>query len=461
MRAVTLVVCVAMLAVACRGNDDSSAKSTTSTTGSSTAATTTGKAVDFGTLKNVCQPGDAHGATGSTGVGNDGVHVATFSDPGFSGRPGLNQELFDTAEVFTKWCNAAGGINGRKIILDERDAALTNLQAQIVRSCSEDFFMVGGGNVFDNNGIRDRLECMLPEIPGYIVTPEARSSDLFVLPAPSPPSTTQVGDYRWLGKKFPESTKHIGVLTGDINTTVKVAEDDKQFVQGLGWNVVYSDRYPVIGNVGWASYVQALKDKGVKGIIWVGEPENLAKFEQAMADAGFTVDWLRASPNHYDDSLIKIGGDALKNTYVWIGSDPFDDTSNPAMRQYLDLAAKYKPNGKSRTLLAAQSWSAWLLFAQAARECGNDLTRRCVYDNARKIHQWTGGGMFPASDPGNNRGASCYLLLRATPQGFKRVDTGANNGLFSCGPQNAYHVKGDPNVSTKLSDVGKTLNDLK
>jgi hypothetical protein len=69
--------------------------------------------------------------------------------------------------------------------------------------------------------------------------------------------------------------------------------------------------------------------------------------------------------------------------------------------------------------------------------------------------------MFPASDPGNNRGASCYLLLRATPQGFKRVDTGANNGLFSCGPQNAYHVKGDPNVSTKLSDVGKTLNDLK
>ena len=41
------------------------------------------------------------------GVTPTQIHVATFSDAGFVGRPGLNQEFFDTADVFSKWCNDA------------------------------------------------------------------------------------------------------------------------------------------------------------------------------------------------------------------------------------------------------------------------------------------------------------------------------------------------------------------
>ncbi|HEX5094615.1 MAG TPA: branched-chain amino acid ABC transporter substrate-binding protein, partial [Acidimicrobiia bacterium] len=69
----------------------------------------------FGDLGVICQPGDGATASSSTsdpGVTADSVQISTFSDPGFSGRLGLNQELFDTAEAFTKWCNEHGGING-------------------------------------------------------------------------------------------------------------------------------------------------------------------------------------------------------------------------------------------------------------------------------------------------------------------------------------------------------------
>ena len=366
----------------------------------------------------MCQPGTAKGSP-TQGVTADEIHVATFSDAGFTGRPGLNQELFDSGEVFTKWCNDAGGINGRKIVLDERDTALTNDEARMTESCDQDFASVGGGAVFDNNGVKTRLECMLPDIPGFLVTPEARGSDLQVQPLPNPPGALQFGDYRYLGKKFPDSTDHIGVLTGDLPTTVKVANDDREAVGTLGWKIVYSDQYPAAGTSTWTPYAQALKDKGVRGLIWVGEPEGSRSSSRRCSEIDYNVDWIRAPPNHNDQKLVDLAGPALKNTYVWTSFVPFDDKSSPALQQYLAAFAKYKPDAKTKAYLGLQSWSAWLLFAQAARDCGSDLTRTCLYNTAKKVHAWTGGGLararpIPAATPGAVASPSSKRRRRAS-----------------------------------------------
>ena len=53
---------------------------------------------DFGDLKGVCGPGDASGAT-AQGVTDDAIQVGTIADPGFIGRPGLNQEIFDLSLI--------------------------------------------------------------------------------------------------------------------------------------------------------------------------------------------------------------------------------------------------------------------------------------------------------------------------------------------------------------------------
>ena len=39
------------------------------------------------------------------------------------------------AKAFAKWCNAAGGINGRKIVIDKHDAKLFNGAQQILDAC--------------------------------------------------------------------------------------------------------------------------------------------------------------------------------------------------------------------------------------------------------------------------------------------------------------------------------------
>lgn len=464
-RALALLLSLGLIAAACSRSDSDGGSAEGSTT---TTAPTQAASADFGTLKDVCGPGEGGGAGGSgggsQGVTADSIQVGTFADPGFSGRPGLNQELFDSAEVFTKWCNDLGGINGRQIVLNLRDTALTNVQSQTVEACAQDFFVVGGGAVFDNIGIEDRLECMLPMIPGFMVTPEARDSDLFVHPQPSPPGAIQIGDYRWLGEKYPQATKKVGILTGDIQTTVKVAEDDRTFVEDeLGWDIVYSDRYPAAGQVSWSPYVEAMKDRGVEALIWVGEPENFAKLQLAMADAGFTPKFIRAAPNQADTRLVEIAGSALKgNTYMYAGQAPFEEAEDhPALAKYLELFERYKPDAKTEAFLGVNAFTAWLLFAQAAKECGADLTRRCVYDNARKIHRWTGGGLHAPTDPGNNRTSGCYLLLKATPEGFERVEIDTNEGIFNCDPeQNGYVIEKGSDVGVSLSDVNKSLADL-
>ena len=167
-----------------------------------TAASTTGPG-DFGTLKKVCGPG-TQTKSSAQGVTPNSIRIATSADPGFVGRRGLDQELFDAGEVFTKWCNDAGGINGRKIKLDEYDAALFNFDAQIKKACATDFFLVGNGNVFDNNpGQRDRLKCLLPEIPTYMVTIEGRDSDLTVQPVPNQTNQIAVGPLHYVAEAIP------------------------------------------------------------------------------------------------------------------------------------------------------------------------------------------------------------------------------------------------------------------
>jgi hypothetical protein len=101
--------------------------------------------------------------------------------------------------------NKAGGINGRKIVVNQHDSALFNVQAKMTEACAQDFFLVGGGAVFDNQGVKTRLGCLLPDIPGYVVTAEARGADLKVEPLPNPIDNIAIGDYRYLGKTFPSS----------------------------------------------------------------------------------------------------------------------------------------------------------------------------------------------------------------------------------------------------------------
>jgi ABC-type branched-subunit amino acid transport system substrate-binding protein len=458
-----LVVLVLGVSACGRSDQDTPTAGQTSSTEESRPVGGDAKSSSFGTLSDVCQDGTPSGSP-AQGVTPSEIDISTFSDAGFTGRPGLNQELFDAAEVFSRWCNDRGGINGRKIVVHERDAALTNVVPQMANACREDFMTVGGGAVFDQDGVKKRLECLMPDVAGYVVSPEARGADLTVQPIPNPVDRVGNGLYKYLQKKYPAARKAYGVITPDLPSTKLAGAQNKDVVDALGWKKVYEDVYPSLGPTSWAPYAQGLKSAGVKGLIWVGEPEYLAKLIQAMNDINYSPEFISINANNYDEGLIENAGAALKdNVYMSTPFVPFSEAkAGSATKQYLDAFAEYLPDGKARAAYGAQAFSAWLLFAQAAKACGDDLTRTCVYDNAKKVTDWTGGGLHSAQDVRANTVGTCIVVLQATSKGFVRAkDLPANDGVFHCAPGDVHEMPDRSGDGLTLQDVGKRQSDFK
>ena len=90
------------------------------------------------------------------GVTDTEIAVGTMADPGNTIIPGLNQELFDAADAFVGWCNDAGGILGRKIVLNKRDAKLMEAAPRTVEACQSDFMLVGNGAALDDTTVKAR-----------------------------------------------------------------------------------------------------------------------------------------------------------------------------------------------------------------------------------------------------------------------------------------------------------------
>ena len=141
--AASLVVALLAVVTGCSRSNTTTTAGTTSTarrSGGSSGAPANGQ---FGSITTpVCgrrpAASPAHDRATSTsgattgpnvqGVTASTIRIGTISDVGYSGYPGLDQELWDASQVFADWCNSLGGINGHKIQLDKLDAKLLDYQ---------------------------------------------------------------------------------------------------------------------------------------------------------------------------------------------------------------------------------------------------------------------------------------------------------------------------------------------
>src|ERR1700742_4383769 len=202
-----VVVAVALGVSACGRSSNTptgQGSSTAPASSTTTSAAPSAAPGDFGSLKSVCGSGNASGAT-ARGVTATDIHIGVTADPGAAAAPGLEQEFFDTADGFSKWCNAAGGINGRKLIVDKLDAKLFNVGQVTTQACQKDFFLVGNGTAFDSAGVKIRENCKLGQIPAYVVSPQAVDAKYQVQAAPVPSDEINNGAMRLLAAAYPDT----------------------------------------------------------------------------------------------------------------------------------------------------------------------------------------------------------------------------------------------------------------
>jgi ABC-type branched-subunit amino acid transport system substrate-binding protein len=448
-RGVALLVALVLLGAACRSSSDggnqADAGSSTTTTAAKAAATG-----DFGDLKAVCGPGDAKGAT-ARGVTDTEIHVSTMGDPSNTAAPGLGQEFFDTADAFVKWCNDAGGILGRKLVLTKRDSKLFEVGARMVEACQSDFFLVGNGTPLDVAGVQPRLACKLGMMPAYVVSATAVAADQQVQVNGIPLDEYYVGLFRRIAEKFPEEWKHV-VVTGsalpDLRPTYKKSAEA---VEATGGHVVVTEELPsAIDN--WRPYVQKWKAAGAQVLVGSNSSAgNLAAMLQAAKEVGLDIKLMVTEVSSYraDNAQVAARGDVtVPPMYILMNAWPTelaDENPTGATSQLAEIIDAATPGAKLG-FSHMQGWNAWLLFATAARDCGSDLTETCVLQKGE--HEvWTGGGLFaprPVSqkDFHTNR---CVMNVVLTKDGYQfskeLTQPNDDSGYFNCDPKNVINVK--------------------
>jgi ABC-type branched-subunit amino acid transport system substrate-binding protein len=441
-RAATLSLalgCVSGVTAACSSASGTASSGTASagTASSSPPATAAGT---FGDLGRICGPASSSAtsaAASGRGLTDDSIRIGVLADPSVEG---LDIEYWQTAKAFAAWCNAAGGINGRKIVLDLRDAALVNVAAQTTDACQGDFMLVGGGNPEDAAGVQPRLGCKLAAIQADESSPQAIDAPLQVAPTVSSFDWLQTGPFRLIAKKYPAAIEHLGA--GGPNQPQLLAQAQWQVAaaKAVGYKLVNFQAVNTT-TTSFQPYVQASMNAGVKVLLPSANGELLEPYLQAMSDIGYSPDVMLLAPYFYVPQTLAAAKSApLPPTWISLSYWPLELASqNPATQQAVDMIKPYGTNG-AVDLTNIQALDAWLLWAQSATACGSDLTSTCILAKAGAQPNWTAGGLAAPvnTDPAVKKPSDCVAMLKLTSSGwvYDRSMTQPTQSIYNCSPSN-------------------------
>ena len=447
----TGVLLVAGLAAAgCGRSGSSSGGAPSSAPGSASASASGGAsgggiaAGDFGTAKKVCAPGPGTGG-GGRGIVGKTIHVGTLADPGAAAAPGLEQEFFDTADAFAKWCNAAGGINGRTIVVDKLDAKLFNGASEVIQACQKDFMLVGGGNALDASDVKPRLACKLGQIPAYTVSPEATNAALQVSPSASIPTSYPVGVLRLLANAYPEAKLGLGIAGSSLASLTPQGLRAQEAYEKLGYKVSTVQPRPALVD-NYRPWIEQMKQSGAKADFEIVAQDATPIFN-AMNDTGWKPAYALFAQTFYSRKSVQAANTVkyFPPSYVNFYNLPWELADQfPVVAQAKKIMEDSIPN-PSLTSFNAGGFNAWVLWAQSATACGTNLTQDCVLQKASSYPAYDAGGLYPPTNtnPKEHTFSDCVVIMRLTKAGFvydKKV-TDPNNSVYNCDPRNLVTTK--------------------
>jgi hypothetical protein len=394
----------------------------------------------------ICEKGPG-GSSSVRGVGPKTIHIAVFNDADSTIMPGLEVEFVQQAKAFAAWCNASGGINGRHIVIDDRDAALFNAAQVTEQSCQSDFMAVGGGMALDQAAVPVREKCGLGQITGYTVSDASDAATLQVNPSGINTKSVSAGWFGALAKKYPAAVKKAS-MGGEDNASILEPETKYEFAaEAQGWKVV-DFQEPSISVTVWAPYVEEAQSKGAQAL-WPADTDNPAPYFQAMSTAGYKPAFVALGVQFYNSMTTKAvaANSGLPPVYVETGWWPLELASqNPSTEQLVQTMHTYA-KGDAIDFDDEEGAEAWLLWAKSASACGAQLTVSCVLSHAAAEKNWSAGGIqAPVAQLSmsnqNPQPSPCFALLKAGPDKFTydKAVTQPTQSIWNCNPKNVVQM---------------------
>jgi hypothetical protein len=417
-----------------------------STTAAAAAVASSSSGVWPGVGK-ICEPG-AGGTSSVRGVGSKTINIAEFNDAANTIVPGLEVEFPEQATAFADWCNAAGGIDGRKIVIDNRDAALFNAAQEATAACQSDFMAVGGGMALDQPSVPIREKCGLGQITGYV---DSNASDLAsdqVDPSGINTSTAFSGWFAALAKAYPKAVKEAGMGAED-SPSILQSETKYEFgAEAAGWKVVDFPEPPTsVEN--WAPYVEQYQQKGAQAL-WPADSGNFTPFAQAMTTAGYHPAFILLGVQFANPQTQQAvaANPSLPPVYVETSWWPLPLASqNPSTEELVTIMHKYA-KGDTIDFDDEEGAESWLLWAKAASACGaSNLTVTCVLNKAAATKNWDAGGIeapiasLTLSNE-NPQPSPCFALLQLTTKAivYDKKLTDPTQSIWNCNPKNVIQL---------------------
>src|SRR5262245_37715906 len=280
-----------------RGNNPSATGDEGSRSGTTQAE---GAATDHvGTLPAPCGPGDASGAT-DQGVTDDQITIGYGDDAGFSISPGLSHETSDAIKAMMAWCNEQGGINGRQIVGNYYDAAITNVVNAMTQACGEVFMLVGEAWALDSEQEETRLGCGLPAVPTYSESPVFANAPLSYQAVPNPADIFAAGSAKQVADMFPDEVKKSAVMFGNFSATIDTKDKVLQAFPTFGFKFLdCPQEYAIGGEPDWKPFAQKLKDCGAEVVYYSGQAyPNMQNLLDAADQLDYHPIWLTDSNNY-------------------------------------------------------------------------------------------------------------------------------------------------------------------
>ncbi len=450
------VAATLLFVVAACGNSRSSSPPSTSGGGSATPTTASSQAPMFGDAPLPCGPAKIGATNGAAdkGVTASTITIGTGDDRGFAQTPGLNKEMTEAVQDIAKVCNAAGGINGRKLVVKPYDAAILQVQQAMTQACSDKvFFLVGEGFALDSNQEEIRLGCKLPAVPGYSVSAAFANGPLMYQAVPNPANEVTAESAAQMAKLTPAAITAAATLAGNFSATQETRDKVVAGYPKFGFRFLPNSNfeYNIQGESDWTPFIKQLQRVDAKFVYWSGECNNLLKAMQAAKLNNFQAVWMTET-NHYETKCAASNADgAMNGLYIRMAFTPFEERDHSkAVDDYMKMIAT---NTQKPTQLGMQSTSAFLLWATAAQECGTGLTRQCVLGKLAQIHHWTGHGLHADTDPGSNGPPTCGMMLQLEGTKYVRVVPKAP-GTFDCDPNSVVTVDTPAVKAAKLDANG-------
>jgi ABC-type branched-subunit amino acid transport system substrate-binding protein len=391
--------------------------------GSSTSRTTRGAVPSVATARvpevTPCRSGTA-GPSSEIGVTPGTITVGVVAD--VTGARAAFRSNWEAMQAFAAYCNDQGGIAGRRLEVQLFDSSVFNHRRAITDACTSVFAVVGSAAAFDGDGATTETDCGIPDVPAVVAEPAHDRVPTVVQPLPAPQQLYLVGPLRYLAQVDHRAVRHSAIAYLNVGVTAIRTARQVAASTDVGYRFTVKSVIPALtGPADYARIAGQIAARHVGYVTVQGTITDLVGLQTALAGRDYRPAIVDAGPLFYDPKYPQLAGEAAEGTYVIAQTTPFDDAARvPEVARYVEWLQRTVP-GAQPTAQGARSWSAGLLFAEAARRASSHLDRTTLLTRLRGIHAWDGNGIQIRTDPGAGRSSPCFAYVRVEGGTFRRA----------------------------------------